>query len=104
MLKNVKLTTKTGHSWITNVNGKLSNDEITAYFMGVEFNDGDGVVVKVEFLFIANFKGVLKDSIGLIQNFKGISTYGENEEIAKINLYNDYDHIRNIDINQYLGR
>lgn len=104
MLKSIKVTTNTGYNWKTSVNGNLSNDEITAYFMGVEFNEGEGVVIKVEFLFIANFKGVLKDSIGLIQNFKGISTYGENEEIAKINLYNDYDHIRNIDIKQYLGR
>lgn len=108
MFKYVKLTTDKAHSWDTAIDQNMENEEIKDYFYNKFFNVdnvGDNMqkVIKVEFLFIANFEGKFKDAIGISQNFKDVKVWAEDEEKANINLYVNYDHIYNLSIKQYKG-
>lgn len=107
MFKHVKVTTKTSE-WETSISPNMENHEIEKYFLNTFFDVGVypvekmEKVIKVEFLYNANFTGVNVGSLGTAQNFKDVKVFAEDKEAARVNLYADYEHISNLEIKQFL--
>lgn len=108
-MKYVKLTTKEGTSWDTAVNPEMDNGDIKDYFMLQSFNVSSSdeeekmeIVSKVEFLYIANFKGRANGAIGIKTKVSDFKVWGEDVDSASLNIYNDYDSIQGLQIHQSL--
>ena len=107
MLTAYKITYADGSTSSTNMAAHVTLDNAKKYFIGERFDLGVypqenmQEVVKVEHIktYNATFHGRTKDAIGITYAITD-TTYGTDEESARLNLYDKYEHIRGLKLEE----
>jgi hypothetical protein len=103
-MKTARVTFADGNTLTTSING--TEEEIKAYYLGKKFQFGDTEerphdhmveAVKVEIFrkYKANFEGRERGAIGIFYPIS-TTTEGYNEDEAKLKLYDNFEHIKNL--------